>query len=167
MGDFLADNAGDFSSVSILLSLNFVCVVICVARGFRDRHLWLSLLFRPALSNFTRTQRLACCLMMTTGWLWATVLLSSKFGSSAEGTYDPFQPQEKVITHGQFITPYNAPAAQLQYNIYVLIYLYMCMHVCMYLCICVFMCICVYLCMYMYVCVWACIHVGLHVCMHR
>ncbi|EDO38968.1 predicted protein, partial [Nematostella vectensis] len=46
-----------------------------VKSAFVDHHIWVSVLFRPAKSNFTRVQRLSCCLLLFLAIILGNIIL--------------------------------------------------------------------------------------------
>ena len=46
----------------------------CVDSGINDKHIWFSVCGRPWLSDFTRSQRLVCCLTLVLGYLISNIM---------------------------------------------------------------------------------------------
>ena len=42
--------------------------------GIGDKHIWFSIFGRPCRSNFTRAQRLICCLTLLLGYLISNIM---------------------------------------------------------------------------------------------
>ena len=55
-----------------VLDQGVVCV--CVVSGINDKHIWFSVCGRPCRSNFTRAQRLVCCLTLVLGYLISNIM---------------------------------------------------------------------------------------------
>jgi len=48
--------------------------VACGISGINDKHIWFSVCGRPCLSNFTRAQRLVCCLTLVLGYIISNIM---------------------------------------------------------------------------------------------
>jgi polycystin 1L2 len=55
------------------------------SRGFSERHLWLSVVERPARNRFTRVQRVSCCLCLFISFITASAMW---YGIAPEGKTD-------------------------------------------------------------------------------
>ena len=56
------------------------------SRDFSNNHLWLSVAMRPARSNFTRVQRLSCCLCILLSTMLANAMFYKKSEENMAGT---------------------------------------------------------------------------------
>lgn len=55
-------------------------------KNLTDNHLWFSVIARPAKSNFTRVQRLSCCLSVLLSTMLANAMFYQVGGTSSSGT---------------------------------------------------------------------------------
>lgn len=67
-------SAFTFWCLLCLASAALLQINICFCRGINDKHIWISVVGRPPLSTFSRTQRVACCLSLILGYLLTNMM---------------------------------------------------------------------------------------------
>ena len=69
--------------------------------GFRERHLWFSIVHRPARSRFTSVQRLSCCLSLLMGYMLANIMFFGVEANPGSGDEDTLLVKWREIVIGR------------------------------------------------------------------